>query len=221
MAKEYFGRHSLRSLIRLIQAGLGEKISTKDLINNLDTADPYKPLSAAQGKALKDLMLRYDADNDGIVDDAAKLGGKPAELYALRSEMNEFNVEDQKGQPDGIAPLNKNAKIDPVYLPSYVSETIDVYVDPDTGKVYEDAEHTKEITDLKGDVIYNDVTTGDSYRFGGETISKIPDTSELVEITATEIQEMWNSVFSDKTPGEELDKIEGELGGEDNTEGTE
>lgn len=218
MAKEYFGKHSLRSLVRLMKSALLEKSNIKDIVNNLNSADPYKPLSAAQGKALKDLIARYDADDDGIVDDAAKLGGKPASDYALRSEMNEFNVEDQKGQPDGIAPLNSRGKIDTTYLPSYVDETVDVYIDPDTGKVYKDPEHTEEITELSPDKIYNDLEGGDQYRFGGTELSPIPDTSEMTEITAQEIQDMWDSVFNNDTPEETLDKVDQDLSGD--TEGT-
>lgn len=209
--KEYFGKHSLRSLVRLVKSGLDTKVNISDIINNLNTADPYKPLAASQGKALKDLILRYDADDDGVVDNAKRLGGREASEYALKSEVNEFNVEDQKGQPDGIAPLNANGKVDTQYLPSYVDETVDVYIDPSTGKVYSDAEHTTEITEFSKDKIYHDVNTGSQNRWGGESLSEIPDTSDMVEITATAVQEMWDSVFNSTTPVEELGNMDQEL----------
>lgn len=93
-----------------VKAGTGMVVTSDgtlsvDTINNLITNDATKPLSAAQGKALKDAidsitvdigdlgggdMLRatYDSNKDGIVDDSEKLGGQLPSYYAALSDLS-------------------------------------------------------------------------------------------------------------------------------------
>ncbi len=108
MAKEYFGEHSLRSLVQLVKAefdtvrvetkdalsfkvdtdkldeaislAIQGKVNTTDIVNNLESEDTNKPLSAAQGKVLAArieekgigdmLKSTYDKDDDGVIDKA-------------------------------------------------------------------------------------------------------------------------------------------------------
>ena len=77
--------------------------ANKTVINNtLTSEDTTQALSAAQGKALKDaldelgygdmLKSAYDADNDGVVDNAAALGGVAASQYAKKADLPTDNA---------------------------------------------------------------------------------------------------------------------------------
>ena len=83
---------------KAIYTELGKKVNTSDIKDNLTSTDTNKPLSAAQGKALKDaidgittdignlgggdmMKATYDSNNNGIVDNAEKLGGQAASCY--------------------------------------------------------------------------------------------------------------------------------------------
>lgn len=184
MAKSFFGENSMRFLIKLVKAGLGLKIDAANIVNDLTTDDATKVLSAAQGKALKD------------------------EISQVSTEVTE-GITDKIGQADGIAPLDSTGKVDAQYLPSYVDDVIEGYLvttpgtnegDPDTRVFYEEEEHTTEITGEKGK-IYLDLSTNVSYRWSGTTYVMI-ESGDLVEITAEEVQAMWDSITVPETPEE-------------------
>lgn len=122
MGKLYFGEHSLRSLIRLIREALdakgdktvldlkadktqvatdietavSTKVSVTDIVNNLDSEDGTKPLSAAQGKVLADRISDkgggdmnrsvYDKDDDGVVDKAKEADSAANATNAVNAE---------------------------------------------------------------------------------------------------------------------------------------
>lgn len=75
-----------------------------EVVDNLTSSDTDKALSAAQGKALNEainkinteigemaqgdmLKSTYDTDGDGVVDNAAKLGGQAPSYYAKAADM--------------------------------------------------------------------------------------------------------------------------------------
>ena len=83
---------------KVIYTELGKKVNTFDIKDNLTSTDTNKPLSAAQGKALKDaidgittdignlgggdmMKATYDTNNNGVVDNAEKLDGQAASYY--------------------------------------------------------------------------------------------------------------------------------------------
>ena len=83
---------------KVIYTELEKKINTSDIKDNLTSTDANKPLSAAQGKMLKDaidgittdignlgggdmMKATYDTDNSGVVDNAEKLDGQAASYY--------------------------------------------------------------------------------------------------------------------------------------------
>ena len=83
---------------KVIYTELGKKVNTSDIKDNLTSTDTNKPLSAAQGKALKEaidgittdignlgggdmMKATYDTNNNGVVDDAEKLDGQAASYY--------------------------------------------------------------------------------------------------------------------------------------------
>ncbi len=83
---------------KAIYTELGKKVNTSNIKDNLTSTDTDKPLSAAQGKALKEaiddittdignlgggdmMKATYDTNNDGVVDNAEKLDGQAASYY--------------------------------------------------------------------------------------------------------------------------------------------
>ena len=74
MAKKYVSPDTLKAFMVIVKTGLAGKLNVTDVVNDLTTADETKPLSAAQGKALKDLI-----DAAGTADvDAKTLEGLSA-----------------------------------------------------------------------------------------------------------------------------------------------
>ena len=72
--------------------------------------------------------------------------------------------------------LLENGKIKETYLPSYVDDVKEGYYYND--KFYEEAEHTHEIPAESGK-IYVDLTSNDSYRWGGTTYVKISNPTDV------------------------------------------
>ena len=113
--------------------------------DSLTSADPEKVLSARQGKVLAEriagagagdmLKSAYDADDDGVVDNAAALEGHGADYFARAGEAAAY-VAAQKGQPGGLAGLDADGKIGSAYLPSYVDDVVEGYFHQ--GSFYED-----------------------------------------------------------------------------------
>lgn len=118
-------------------------------------------------------------------------------IRLVKAGLFETVTKADRGKPNGVVPLNEHGMIDTQYLPCYVEEVVDLYIDPETGKGYMDHEHTQEYTDYIGSTIYNDLDGTGSYRWTGERLSPIPDTTSMVEITAETVREMWDSI--DKT----------------------
>ncbi len=176
MGKSFFGPNSMRFLIQLVKTGLGLKVNTSDIVDDLTTDDATKPLSAAKGKALSEQITQVSTEvTNGITD--------------------------KIGKPEGIAPLDTNGKVDSQYLPSYVDDVVEGYLvttpgtnegDPATLTFYEDVEHTTTITGEKGK-IYVDLETNVSYRWSGSTYIMI-ESGDMIEITEDEVQEMWDSI---------------------------
>lgn len=89
---------------KAIYAELEKKVNTSDIKDNLTSTDTNKPLSAAQGKALKDaidgistdignlgggdmMKATYDTNNNGVVDNAEKLNGEAPGYYLKLANM--------------------------------------------------------------------------------------------------------------------------------------
>lgn len=89
---------------KAIYAELEKKVNTSDIKDNLTSTDTNKPLSAAQGKALKEaidgittdignlgggdmMKATYDTNNNGVVDNAEKLNGEASGYYLKLANM--------------------------------------------------------------------------------------------------------------------------------------
>lgn len=167
--------------------------------DSLTSADPEKVLSARQGKLLAEqiasagsgdmLKSAYDADSDGVVDNAAALEGHSASYFAKAGEAAAY-VTAQKGQPGGLAGLGEDGKIASAYLPSYVDDVVEGYFAG--GNFYGDEAHTQTLLGESGK-IYVDLSTNLSYRYGGSAYVVITS-SDLVEVSNTELQSIWDTV---------------------------
>jgi hypothetical protein len=166
--------------------------------DSLTSADPEKVLSARQGKVLAEriagagagdmLKSAYDADDDGVVDNAAALEGHGADYFARAGEAAAY-VAAQKGQPGGLAGLDADGKIGSAYLPSYVDDVVEGYFHQ--GSFYEDEAHAVPIQGERGK-IYVDLTTNLSYRYGGSAYVVITS-SDMVEVSNSELQSLWDA----------------------------
>ena len=87
-------------------------------------------------------------------------------------------LDDQKGQVNGIVPLNNSAKIDERYLPSYVDDILEGYYNE--GSFYEDNNFSKTIAGESGKV-YVDLTNNKIYRWSGSAFVEIPHLPNIVE----------------------------------------
>lgn len=114
-----------------------------------------------------------------------------------------------KGTANGVAPLGADGTVPSEYLPGYVDDVIEmkkvagdaegetkwVVVDPDEGVTATEVDFTKG-------KIYLDVDANLSYRWGGTELVLITS-SDLVEMTADEIQNMWDSIEVTANEGDE------------------
>lgn len=180
MAKQYFGEKALRSLIRLVKAGLGTKVDTAAIVDDLTSVDATKVLSAKQGKALSDAMATQKTELENQIAAISGAEGLDKKLDA-----------DLVGVANGVAPLGADGLVSSAYLPSYVDDVIEGYYDADTNKFYEEAAKTTEITGETGK-IYVDLETNLSYRWSGSTYVLITS-ADHVEITEAEVEAMWNA----------------------------
>lgn len=180
MAKQYFGEKALRSLIRLVKAGLGTKVDTTAIVDDLTSVDATKVLSAKQGKALSDAMATQKTELENQIAAISGAEGLDKKLDA-----------DKVGVANGVAPLGADGLVSSAYLPSYVDDVIEGYYDADTNKFYEEAAKTTEITGETGK-IYVDLETNLSYRWSGSTYVLITS-ADHVEITEAEVEAMWNA----------------------------
>lgn len=68
----------------------------------------------ADGSGTGDMVkATYDADGDGIVDDAEKLGGQLPSYYAAASALSNYVPTSDKGANSGVATLDTDGKITP------------------------------------------------------------------------------------------------------------
>lgn len=203
MGKEYGGVNTFTYYTQLIKSALKDKLSISDIVNSLDSDESNKPLSALQGKTLSEKLKSidddsmkksvYDTDGDGVVNDSRRLGGYPAESFAKTDDIL-LTITSLTGRPNGLAPLGGDSKIDSTYLPSYVDDVIEGYLYE--GVFYLDEGHKQSIVGERGK-IYIDITNdaGVTYRWSGSVYTAI-DSSDLVEMNNSEVDEIWNQVFN-------------------------
>lgn len=155
-----------------------------------------------------------DADADKVVA-AALVKAIKDQLDALSTTIQE-ELEGKKGQPGGIASLDDTGKVPAEQLPSYVDDVIEGYMSETvegegetavtTRKFFEPNEDetaasTNEIVGEKGK-IYVDLPSGFTYRWSGSTFVRVNEI-DLVEITADDVEALWNEVAAEFQTGSE------------------
>jgi len=99
--------------------------------------------------------------------------------------------------------LDESRKINTEYLPSYVDDVIEGYLNSENGQFYEVAQdvgdnnfsYQRLITGESGK-LYVDLHTSHSYRWSGSTFVKLESSAGLTALTNTEIDEIIASVDS-------------------------
>lgn len=115
MANKFLDDNGLLYLWQKITA----KFATKEEIANAGGGDMSKST--------------YDTNNNGVVDDAEKLGGQAPEYYAPASSLDDYVPTSNVGQANGVASLGADGKVPESQLP----ETAPI-------------EHTHEMSDING-----------------------------------------------------------------------
>ena len=204
MAKNYAGSNALAYLINLIKTALGGKLDKTDVVNNLLSDDSTKALSAAQGKALKELigsagggdMMASDYDRNGdhkvdAAEDADKLGGQLPSYYETAGAGQTY-VTSVKGQANGLAPLGPDKKVPAENLPSYVDDVVEGYLHEE--QFYEEEDHTHLIPGEEGKIYVDLGEDGGCWRYSGSKFVKITS-DDMVEIENGEVQRIWTQTF--------------------------
>lgn len=195
--KEFLDGDGLRFYSNLIKTDLDKKIGKSDVVNNLTSELSEAPLSALQGKILNEKISDlgkgnmsttvYDTNNDGVVDNAEKLGGLSPDAYAKAGDAKKY-VDSVTGQDGGLAPLGNDKKIPSEYLPSYVDDVVEGYLHE--GTFYNDEHFVSSISPERGK-IYVDLIGGGSWRWSGSMYVPI-ETSDMVEMSNETIQGIWD-----------------------------
>jgi hypothetical protein len=210
------------ALVAEIQEAAKTHLTDDDVLTSFDgynaDDDAEKVVNAGAVKAIVDKVNGIDSDKlvltDNVIDtlddvdeDAALQIVAASVIKALSDELTE--LKDSIGQAGGIAALNDSGLIDAANLPSFVDDVVEGYLvtsEDGTRTFYSDADHTQEITP-EGGKIYIDVTDekGASFRWGGTKYVKI-SADEYVEITADEVQTMWDEIVAADTTTENADE---------------
>lgn len=166
--------------------------STKDdFVAKTDVIDNWDNYNAEVMQVVAATLIK--AMNDKITANETAITEVTDRVTAIEQTL------DGAGTSGGYVVLDENGKVPASVLPSYVDDVQDVYVvenEDGTINVYTDAEHTTELVPETGK-IYLDVTdpnvAGDSYRWSGTAFVNLGH-PKLKEITADEVQAMWDSI---------------------------
>ena len=189
----------------------------QEAVNQLtgETNDPDGTVTDKDNMAIKfsDMIKTWegydvDADADKVIA-ASLIKAMKDQIDALSTTITD-ELEGKKGQPGGIASLDENGKVPSEQLPSYVDDCIEgILVETTSGEgetatttrtFYEadesgSAPSSTEIVGEKGK-IYVDLATNFTYRWSGTTFIRINEIV-LTEITADEVEAIWNEVYTE------------------------
>lgn len=199
------------SVDTLVGDGAGAAVTVDDMVTDWgaysEGTDANKVVAASLIKAIKDLV-------DTINGTVTTLDGELETLNTTVTGLNESvtNLQSSKGAANGIASLDSNGKVPAEQLPSYVDDVIEGYLvvsgdAPDqTYTFYEPDEQgtAASATVIPGEKgkIYIDLTSSKSYRWSGSTYTEVSGSEDMVEITATEVEEIWNEVLQESAGGQ-------------------
>lgn len=128
---------------------------------------------------------------DGKVPTGRKVNGKAltGDISLTAGDVGAIPTS-QKGAANGVAPLDKNSKIEAVYLPSYVNDVLEGYISDDAVTFYKDSEKTSKYTPETGK-IYVDRNNNKTYRYSGSKYTVISETIAIGETSSTAGRGDW------------------------------
>lgn len=128
---------------------------------------------------------------DGKVPTGRKVNGKAltGDISLTAGDVGAIPTS-QKGAANGVAPLDKNSKIEAVYLPSYVDDVLEGYISDDAVTFYKDSEKTSKYTPETGK-IYVDRNNNKTYRYSGSKYTVISETIAIGETSSTAGRGDW------------------------------
>lgn len=206
---------------RIEEKGIGDMLKStydKDDDGVIDKAKAAETATNATNAVNAENALR--ATSADTAEDATKLGGVAASEYVQTTTMTDAiatakseaivdavnEVGKKVNVANGFAGLDANGMIPSAHLPSYVDDVVEGYIHE--GSFYSEEavtrdEETGEITavDEEGKLtgerskIYLDLATNVQYRWSGSVYIPITS-SDLVEMTADEVQSVWDSIAS-------------------------
>lgn len=204
---------------RIEEKGIGDMLKStydKDDDGVIDKAKAAETATNATNAVNAENALR--ATSADTAEDATKLGGVAASEYVQTTTMTDAiatakseaivdavnEVGKKVNVANGFAGLDANGMIPSAHLPSYVDDVVEGYIHE--GSFYSEEavtrdEETGEITavDEEGKLtgerskIYLDLATNVQYRWSGSVYITITS-SDLVEMTADEVQSVWDSI---------------------------
>lgn len=206
---------------RIEEKGIGDMLKStydKDDDGVIDKAKAAETATNATNAVNAENALK--ATSADTAEDATKLGGVAASEYVQTTTMTDAiatakseaivdavnEVGKKVNVANGFAGLDANGMIPSAHLPSYVDDVVEGYIHE--GSFYSEEavtrdEETGEITavDEEGKLtgerskIYLDLATNVQYRWSGSVYIPITS-SDLVEMTADEVQSVWDSIAS-------------------------
>lgn len=218
------------SVLGGVKIGSGLKVgadgtTSVDVVNNLTSSDAAKPLSAAQGKQLKDtvdnilneigemgggdmMKATYDADGDGVVDDAEKLGGQLPSYYAKATDI-----------PTALSELTNDEN----FIDNTVNNLVNYYTKTEVGNLIGDIATIQVLavdslpTSGQSNIIYLVPKTSaqsqnikDEYLWTGSAFEKIGDTEIDLSNYLTKTGEAGNTVVTFTQAGSRSNIVSGE-----------
>ena len=153
------------SVVRTSGTGAQGTVDTYTITYSDGTTDTFQIRNGADGSGAGDMTKAvYDADGNGIVDDAEKLGGQLPSHYLAAT---------QKGVAGGLAELDAGGKVPSSQLPSYVDDVLEYAA---LGSFPAAGEAGK---------IYIALDTNKTYRWGGSAYVEIAQGVTLGETSTT------------------------------------
>lgn len=150
----------------------------------VDTAMSSTSTNPVQNKVVQAAL-------DGKVPTGRKVNGKAltGDISLTAGDVGAIPTS-QKGAANGVVPLDKNSKIEAVYLPSYVDDVLEGYISDDAVTFYKDSEKTSKYTPETGK-IYVDQNNNKTYRYSGSKYTVISETIAIGETSSTAGRGDW------------------------------
>ena len=139
--------------------------------------------TSAQGTKADSAIQSVNVEGTALTPDTNKAVNITKSSLSLNNVTNDAQVKrSEMGDANGVATLGSDGKVPSAQLPSFVDDVIEGYYY--NSKFYRNPSRTEEITPAAG-IIYVDLPTNKTYRWGGTAYVVISDTLALGETSST------------------------------------